>query len=354
MGLVAKLEEIRDAAVLRGTLRNDPGGIASYVASDGDWNIFVIPDPEYRYLLTNPSGFTNTTGMVPCEVEPVNILPGGRDPADEAVLDHFVDLPGCKVKIVGTWTRDRAHAFDGSSLVVDVPEAGVHAFDGNRGQTEIHPITSLLGKSRSPKSGVRRFIFLVFCDASLGMPATPGHPFSSIVPPHAHENRRGTFKIAVAPDAKVTKVREDAQLAGSPLHITSGIEQGVTYIKGSVESGVPDHLGLGKGFYHLVFEVPALFSLRAFFASPWDEKPLHPCQEIQRQLHRLEAGTKQVGKTKVPVEDGEIEAMRAKLEDCWKRHPQQPLSLRAKLASRTTVKVPGGISVRALIEDCYP
>lgn len=37
---------------------------------DGDWSLFVRPDPDYEYLLVNSSGWRNQDGLIECEVEP--------------------------------------------------------------------------------------------------------------------------------------------------------------------------------------------------------------------------------------------------------------------------------------------
>jgi len=54
-------------------------------------------------------------------------------------------------------------------------------------------------------------------------------------------------------------------------------------LHGQVVSGRPD---AGKGFFHAIFDVPALFSLRALLESPWEMKPSQsgPCTHLANEM----------------------------------------------------------------------
>jgi hypothetical protein len=120
---------------------------------------------------------------------------------------------------------------------------------GDKGKTEIHPITSLLAKLQPPNSKTRRFVFLVFSDDSGGIPPPGG---GSTIPPHSGENRHGDFWLAVPSGSTITKVEEHASKAGSALTVTTQAKGSFSYVTGAVTSGKPED---GKGFYHLVFDV---------------------------------------------------------------------------------------------------
>jgi hypothetical protein len=287
MGLTAKYDEILDDTILRGMVADKPH--LSYGGdwrSDGDWIMLVTPAPGYELLLRNPDGYTNANGYVECEVEPIDQLPGGKDAesGNEVVEEFMGPLKGQPVRIVGTWTRDREH--NGDVVVFD-------ALQGDKGKTEIHPITSLLGKLPPPNPKTRRFVFLVFSDDSGGLAPTASHQpaISTVIPPHAGENRRGEFRLAVPSGSNIVKVDEHTSKAGSDLIVTTDEKGSFSYVKGLVTSGKPSD---GKGFYHLVFDVPALFSLRAYFDSEAYRAiaPLVPmppeCQAIADELQKLQ------------------------------------------------------------------
>lgn len=283
MGLSAKYDEILDDTVLRGIVARGP----LLASDDGDWIVFIDPAQGYEGLLRNPDGYINNSGKIECEVEPPDDLPGGKDAESghKVVKEFMGPIEFRRVRLVGTWTRDRQHTVDGSTVLFD-------ALGGDKGKTEIHPITSLLGKLPRPNARTRRFVFLVFSDDSAGLAPTPAHqPETSIViPPHAGENRRGDFRLAVPQGSNITKVVENASKAGSALVVTTEARGSFSYVKGSVTSGKPKD---GKGFYHLVFDVPALFSLRAFFESEAYRgmAPLVPmtpeCKAIQDKLNKV-------------------------------------------------------------------
>ena len=68
---------------------------------DNDWVMNVKPAPGYEYLLTNQDGFTNTNGLVECEVEPPDKLPGGKDAETDSVVKEFIGhLGGLPVRVI--------------------------------------------------------------------------------------------------------------------------------------------------------------------------------------------------------------------------------------------------------------
>jgi hypothetical protein len=91
--------------------------------------------------------------------------------------------------------------------------------------------------------------------------------------------------------SNISKVQEHASKAGSDLIVTLSERASFSYLTGAVTSGTPSE---GKGFYHLVFDVPALFSLRAYFDSEAYRATARliamppECQAIADKLHKQE------------------------------------------------------------------
>jgi hypothetical protein len=321
--------------VLRGTIVGDP-----HVSDDdGDWCISVKPFPAYEYLLTNDDGYTNHDSTVECEIEPPDDLFGQDAESDTVANGYIGGLTGLAVRVQGIWVRDDSHNVYGHGWpATGLPESG---------KTEIHPITSLLAKvgPGAATPGRRRFVFFVFSDDSDDIGPTP---------PSAGESKVGTFRLAIPHGSNLTKVSGGNTSMASQVSFFVTDHGSYSLLKGEVLSGRP---AAGKGFYHIVFDVPALFSLRAFLDSPWEEKA-GPCDHLAHELQKLKNGKTFDPELKKwipdPVSPATIAAKQKELDDCLTKlkASQQPLSLRAAIKSHG---LPAGkVSLRTLIESAYP
>jgi hypothetical protein len=241
-------DEIKDNQTLQGFVR----GKANY-QDDGDWTFSVQPATNYKHLLTNPSGFTNTNSLkdlIECEVEPPDEL-GGDDAESQATLDKYMNNGARKitdkwVTIVGPWVRDRSHSYAGEQIGV--------SDDGDTGKTEIHPIISMLVEHPPADNNQSRLIdFFVFSDDSENFPATV---------PHSDENRLGAFDILV-PRASSFMVLSELTKS-EPSHF-GFVDSGPFWLfQGRVKSGKASE---GKGFFHATIELRPGFTVRTFLSS---------------------------------------------------------------------------------------
>lgn len=304
--------------ILRGVIT---GAHLVDVYGDNDWSVSVRPSRSYRYLLTNQNGFTNADGTVECEIDPPHSL-FGKNAETDIVANQFIGgLANLQVRVQGLWVRDLAHSVYGRSF--DAWE--IPGWDSRPGKTEIHPIASLLVKHSAPGPLKRRFEFFVFADEG-------GRPIPMPDPIGAKASQRGNFAIAIPSGAKMTFVAGGEAGMASSVSITTQPRRGYSVLIGDVESGQP---GDGKGFYHAMFDVPALFSLRAFLESPWDEQP-DACDHIANELAQMKKGKEFDPDLKKllpnPASDQDIAAKQAELQECRARKAaNQPSSLRAAI-----------------------
>ena len=223
-------DEIADGVTLTGTVQN-----MQYYDMDHDWCFKVKPDttPAMQRLLTNPSGFTNTNGWVECEVEPIDPLPGGLSARSGATLATYLGpMEGAHVTVQGTWSRDRSHSYDDQDIGV---------FDnGDKGKTEIHPVTSILFERRRPDAHTRQFDFLAFSDDS-----GPSPVFYHSVP-HRGQDRVATFSVPVNAGSTLQILETDDASAGHTITL-----DGAT-LSGTVHTGAA---GSGKGFFRTRMQV---------------------------------------------------------------------------------------------------
>ena len=223
-------DEIADGVTLTGRVWN-----MQYFDGDNDWCFKVRPDetPEMQRLLINPSGFTNTNGLVECEVEPIDPLPGGLSARSGATLSHFLGpMEGAHVTVQGTWSRDRSHSFDDQDIGV---------FDnGDKGKTEIHPVTSIFFERARPDAHTRQFDFLAFSDDS-----GPSPVFYHSVP-HRGQDRVATFSVAVNAGSTLEFLETDDASASHSIALTG------TTLAGTVHTGPT---GGGKGFFRTRMQV---------------------------------------------------------------------------------------------------
>jgi hypothetical protein len=105
--------ELQDEVTLYGMVEK-----SVYSGSDDDWVITVKPTDEYAPLLKSSDGKPhdiNTTGVMECEVQPINYLHDKYgvtwDTRTDATTHHFLDpLWTSLVTIQGTWVEDRSHS----------------------------------------------------------------------------------------------------------------------------------------------------------------------------------------------------------------------------------------------------
>src|SRR5262249_55448659 len=148
------------------------------------------------------------------------------------------------------------------------------------GKTEIHPITSLLVKRAAPEPRTRRFEFFVFADE--------GHrPVGFPDPIGAGESHVGDFAIAAPLGSAMKRVAGGGEGMAESVSFVTESRGSYAILMAQVSSVKPDN---GKGFYHVVFDVPALFSVRAFVDSPWDLNPSGPCVELASELEKMKRG----------------------------------------------------------------
>src|SRR5262249_46849714 len=138
--------EMRDGVELRGFVE----GSAGYFSDDDDWSFNVHPAPSYKGLLTNQDRFTNQNNLIECEVNP-----HPQFNVDEHLNNGSRAIDKQWVRVVGTWVRDRSHSvYDENIGPLD---------DGDKGKTEIHPITSILVEHRPAADNRSRLVdFFVF------------------------------------------------------------------------------------------------------------------------------------------------------------------------------------------------
>lgn len=253
-------DEIQDGVTLKGVAV----GKANYHGDDGDWTFSVNPAPDFKHLLTNPSGFKNTNGLIECEVQPPFKLNGDNAESQETADKHLNNgdrkITNKWVIVRGTWVRDRSHSFAGETI---------GAFDdGNKGKTEIHPIISILIEHPpAPDNRSRVVDFLVFSSAGSVHRYVPSAPSA----PHTDENRLGAFDILVprscfGQPSSFSLVSElDMSDSKSEFKIFF-VDSGPSYhvLQGRVRSG---RVSAGEGFYHAIIKVHPGYTLRTYLSS---------------------------------------------------------------------------------------
>jgi hypothetical protein len=243
-------EELADGVVLEGVVeRVDP-----QIADDGDWNIHVRPAAGFGHLVVNPHvARANTNGLVECEVEPPGRI-AGEDAEDDAVFHRYMDhLVGKSVRVVGTWSIDCSHTYDGRSCTFGCCDEG---------KTEIHPVLSILVELAPPDDAARRVELFVFADSSSNRPASV---------PHSHTSRLATFRVPVGP-------ADPLRDSSASYHLRSEVNQaerrsfsleetdGEHVFVATVTSGTE---AAGTGFYHA--EVDLVYESRNPNPAPWLE-----------------------------------------------------------------------------------
>ena len=229
-------EELADGVVLDGIVdRVDP-----QIAGDGDWNIHVRPAADYRHLLLNPHlARANTNGWVECEVEPPGRI-NGEDAEDDAVFHRYMDhLAGKSVRVVGTWSIDRSHSYDGHDCVFGCAGSG---------KTEIHPILSILAEAAAPPDATKRVELFVFADSSSNRPRHV---------PHSHTSRVASFRVPIGPADRLRHttasyvLRSEVDMAQSKSVAVRELD-GQHVFEAAVASGTEAE---GTGFYHAVVDL---------------------------------------------------------------------------------------------------
>jgi hypothetical protein len=306
--------------VLRGVVLN---AHLVHATGDNDWSVTIRPNRDYRFLLTNQDGFTNGGEAIECEIDPPhNIF--GQDAETDTVADkflgHLVNLPA---RAQGLWVRDLSHDVWGNEP--DGPPL-TSAWDSNPGKTEIHPMISLLVKHAAPNSKTRRFEFFAFSDED-------HRPVLFPDPIGAGQSKLADFALAIPLGTTMTKVAGGNEGMVASVSFGTQARKGYAVLKGTVSSGKPDQ---GKGFYHVVFDVPALFSVRALLESPWDVHKPGPCDALAYELNQMKKGEfdTELKKWLPAFTDDEIAAKQQELNSCLakaKQTPKPPLSLRDAL-----------------------
>ena len=238
-------DEIRDGVTLQGVVE----GSAGYFSDDDDWSFKVRPAQGYKSLLTNQDGFTNQDGQVECEVQPDTYLN-----VDEYLNNgsHAIDKEW--VTVTGTFTRDRSHSVDGSSI-------GVFD-DGDKGKTEIHPITSVLVEHRPANDNRSRLVdFFVFSSGGSQNKALANAPIPAPFAPHTGESRLGTFKIPIPLGATPTFVIRKQK--SEPPDFKTIPSSRFSWFEGQVWSG---RFSEGKGFFSATIQLPG-FTLLTYLVS---------------------------------------------------------------------------------------
>jgi hypothetical protein len=258
MGLLG-WDELQDGVKLQGLCT----GGADYNSDDGDWSFSVDPAPEYQYLLTNPDAHTNKNGLIECEVEPPNNL-NGDDAESKPTVDKYLNngnraVDKKWVTVVGTWTRDRSHAFEGGSLGPG---------EESKGKTEIHPITSILVEyPPEPANHSRVIEFFVFSSEGSAFKYDPGAPSA----PHTDENRLGACDVMVPREA-FTQLASFAIVSELDMSDSKKefkfffLDSGPFYntLHGQVNSGKASE---GKGFYWAKLAIRPGYTLRTYLFS---------------------------------------------------------------------------------------
>lgn len=227
--------ELADYTVLEGIAE----AVDSAVADDGDWCFKVRPASGYERLLRN-NGYQNTNGLVECEVEPPDRI-GGESAEDDAVLRRYLGpLQGRRVRVVGTWAADCAHAYDGGTCYLGCCD---------KGKTEIHPIASIMCEMPPPTGAVKRLELFVFSDSSSNFPAHV---------PHSGTSRIGDFFVPIGPVAHPDGPTNASYAVASEVDMAEykslGVVQsgGQWIFHGVVVSGVES---AGRGFYHATIDL---------------------------------------------------------------------------------------------------
>lgn len=210
--MMAGWNEIQDNTQLVGTAIWH-----EYSSEDGDWNLFVRPNPEYQYLLRNranienkPSDFVKdgqhvSEKVVTCEIRPAGEFGGGDN--EKKYLER---MRGKEVTVYGMWAEDTGHD----------------------NWTEIHPITWI-----TCWDGFFWNIF-VFSDDSHNL---PNHVL------HSHENRTASIVLEM-PFRHCDIVEESDRKRARSVNYQMWVRSDNSYyLKIDVESGTPDE---GKGYYY--------------------------------------------------------------------------------------------------------
>lgn len=243
-------EVLADVVALDGVVeRVDP-----QIADDGDWNIHVRPVTGHRHLLVNPHiARANTNGWVECEVEPPNRI-NGEDADNNSVFHRYMDhLEGKSVRVVGTWSIDCSHSYDGDVCPLGCSE---------RGKTEIHPILSILAEVAAPPDATKRVEIFVFTDSS--------HVPPRLFPvPYAHTSRVADFRVPIGPadplrhTAASYLLRSEVDMARSKSFAIRELD-GQHVFEAVIASGKAAE---GTGFYHAVVDL--YHSSRNPNPAPW-------------------------------------------------------------------------------------
>ena len=135
--------------------------VDSSLTPDYDWCLKVRPSEKDRHLLTSPYGYTNTNGLIECEVHPNEDLFRTPGPGWWA-NNYFSGLRGRTVTVTGTWVTYSSHSFAGE----DLPSPGT--FD--MGKAEVHAITSVLVEIPNIHGPdyIKNYRFMVFCETPKG------------------------------------------------------------------------------------------------------------------------------------------------------------------------------------------
>jgi hypothetical protein len=146
---------IADKQTLVGTLTGIEFSSDALVSGDGqgdqDWNFEIRPSPGFESFLQGPGqGGPNSSGIVECEVQPIDALDTAAD-----LEAAFRPLVNKEVTVFGSWVHDISHAFDDGSATEAHPL---------NGRTEIHPIQMIL--FRDPPAAPRDVRVWVFAEAS--------------------------------------------------------------------------------------------------------------------------------------------------------------------------------------------
>jgi hypothetical protein len=167
---------------------------------DSDWCVFVEPDPGYGWVLTNPSGDTNTNGLIECEVQPRDRLPNGDNPRIPAVARKYLaGLENQRVTVVGTLVRDRSHSYAYEDIGL--------TDNSDRGKTELHPLSGIFREVPLVNwPGVRRFeVFALADDSDADRPKLPSDGGRV---PFTQESRTVAFQVPLEAGGTLIKVHE--------------------------------------------------------------------------------------------------------------------------------------------------
>jgi hypothetical protein len=243
-------EELADGVVLEGIVDH----VDAQIADDGDWNIHVRPAAGFRHLRVNPHiARPNTNGLVECEVEPPGRIEG-EDAEDDAVFHRYMDhLAGKFVRVVGTWSIDCSHSYDGHSCVTGCCDEG---------KTEIHPVLSIVADLEPSEDAARSIEIFVFADSSSNRPRHV---------PHSHSSRVASFQVPIGPadplrDTRAAYLfRSEVDQAERKSFTIEEIDGEHVFV-GTVTSGTE---AAGTGFYHAAIDL--YYESRNPNPAPWLE-----------------------------------------------------------------------------------